>query len=55
MVTDLGSTNGTAVLNPGSGPVVLRGGDSIVVLAGGRVLLGDSVEVEVLEALVADD
>jgi pSer/pThr/pTyr-binding forkhead associated (FHA) protein len=55
VVTDLGTTNGTIVVNPGSPPLALRGNDSVVVLVGGRVLLGDSVEVEVLEALGADD
>lgn len=49
VVTDLDSTNGTAVAVPGKDPVVLRQGDSLVVLPGSRVLLGDGVVVEILE------
>lgn len=53
VVTDLDSTNGTAVAVPGKDPVVLRQGDSLVVLPGSRVLLGDGVVVEILEPHVA--
>lgn len=48
VVTDLGSTNGTTIISPGSLPVPLRRGDSVVVLPGSLVDLGDSVVVEVL-------
>lgn len=50
VVTDLGSTNGTTVVSPGSAPVPLRRGDSMVVLPGSLVDLGDSVVIEVLAA-----
>lgn len=55
VVTDLDSTNGTAVAVPGKDPVVLRQGDSLVALPGSRVLLGDGVVVEILEPLETDD
>lgn len=50
VVTDLGSTNGTTIVSPGSTPVPLRRGDSMVVLPGSLIDLGDSVVIEVLAA-----
>lgn len=55
VVTDLGSTNGTVVEAAGTEPVALRPGDSMVVLPGGRVLLGDSIVVEILGTSGSDD
>jgi hypothetical protein len=50
VVTDLGSTNGTAVLAPGADRLALRPGESLVVVPGTRVDLGDGVVLEILDA-----
>lgn len=48
VVTDLDSTNGTAVLVPGAERLVLRPGESLVVVAGTRIDIGDGVVLEIL-------
>jgi hypothetical protein len=48
VVTDLRSTNGTVVVQPGRVPVRLRQGESVVALAGTIVDIGDGVLLEVL-------
>lgn len=48
VVTDLRSTNGTRVQQPGRPAVQLRQGESVVVLAGTVVDLGDGVVLEIL-------
>jgi hypothetical protein len=50
VVTDLGSTNGTAVLAPGADRLALRPGESLVVVPGTRVDIGDGVVLEILAA-----
>lgn len=50
VVTDLGSTNGTAVLVPGADRLALRPGESLVVVPGTRVDIGDGVVLEILAA-----
>ncbi|WP_440696903.1 FHA domain-containing protein [Clavibacter nebraskensis] len=50
VVTDLGSTNGTAVLAPGADRLALRPGESLVVVPGTRVDIGDGVVLEILDA-----
>jgi hypothetical protein len=50
VVTDLGSTNGTAVLAPGADRLALRRGESLVVVPGTRVDIGDGVVLEILAA-----
>lgn len=48
VVTDLRSTNGSAVRMPGQGPLTLRGGDSLVVPAGSLIDIGDDMVVEIV-------
>ena len=48
VVTDLRSTNGTAVLAPGASPRTLRQGESVVVPAGTLLDLGDDVVLQVV-------
>lgn len=48
VVTDLRSTNGTAVLAPGASPRILRQGESIVVPAGTLLDLGDDNVLQVV-------
>jgi len=48
VVTDLRSTNGTRVAQPGRPAVQLRQGESLTVLAGTTVDLGDAVLLEIL-------
>ncbi len=48
VVTDLRSTNGTAVLAPGASPRILRQGESIVVPAGTLLDLGDENVLQVV-------
>ena len=50
VVTDLDSTNGTAVLVPGSARLALHRGESLVVVAGTRIDIGDGVVLEILPA-----
>lgn len=50
VVTDLKSTNGTAVSMPGAARVTLRQGESIVVVPGTLVDIGDDNVVEILPA-----
>ena len=50
VVTDLDSTNGTAVLAPGAERLALRPGESLVVVPGTRIDLGDGVVLEILSA-----
>lgn len=45
VVTDLGSTNGTTVSNPGFPPQGLRGGESVVVGPGSVVDIGDGIRI----------
>jgi pSer/pThr/pTyr-binding forkhead associated (FHA) protein len=48
VVTDLRSTNGTRVTEPGRVPVVLRQGESLVARAGTIVDVGDGNLLEIL-------
>lgn len=48
VVTDLRSTNGTRVAQPGRPAVQLRQGESLTVLAGTTIDLGDAVQLEIL-------
>jgi len=48
VVTDLRSTNGTRVAQPGRPAVQLRQGESLTVLAGTTIDLGDAVLLEIL-------
>lgn len=48
VVTDLGSTNGTTVSNPGFAPLGLRQGESVVVAAGSVVDIGDGIRIVVV-------
>ncbi|KZC93744.1 MULTISPECIES: hypothetical protein [Clavibacter] len=50
VVTDLDSTNGTAVLVPGAERLALHRGESLVVVPGTRVDIGDGVVLEILPA-----
>ncbi|WP_414172672.1 FHA domain-containing protein [Clavibacter tessellarius] len=50
VVTDLDSTNGTAVLVPGAERLALHRGESLVVVPGTRVDVGDGVVLEILPA-----
>ena len=50
VVTDLDSTNGTAVLVPGSARLALHRGESLVVVPGTRIDIGDGVVLEILPA-----
>jgi len=50
VVSDLDSTNGTAVLAPGAERLVLRPGESLVVVPGTRIDIGDGVVLEILSA-----
>lgn len=50
VVTDLGSTNGTSVVNPGLPPRGLRQGESIVVVTGSVVDIGDGIRIVVVSA-----
>lgn len=50
VVTDLGSTNGTVVVEPGGPPEDLRPGTPVAVRPGAAVDLGDGVQVRVTEA-----
>ncbi|OUE20054.1 hypothetical protein BFL36_11770 [Clavibacter michiganensis] len=50
VVTDLDSTNGTAVLIPGAERLALHRGESLVVVPGTRVDVGDGVVLEILPA-----
>lgn len=47
IATDLGSTNGTRVRQPGSAPVRLRQGESVVVTPGSLIEIGDGNVVEI--------
>jgi pSer/pThr/pTyr-binding forkhead associated (FHA) protein len=48
VVTDLDSTNGTTVTNPGLPPVGLRQGESVVLGAGSLVDIGDGIRIIVV-------
>lgn len=48
VVTDLRSTNGTRVINPGQSPVLLAPGDSMALGVGAIIDLGDGNRLEVL-------
>ncbi|TFB80895.1 FHA domain-containing protein [Terrimesophilobacter mesophilus] len=48
VVTDLGSTNGTTVTNPGFAPLGLRQGESVVVAAGSVVDIGDGIRIVIV-------
>lgn len=50
VVTDLGSTNGTVVVQPGLPPQELRPGAGFLLVPGSLVDLGDGVSIEVVEA-----
>ncbi|MGA8845723.1 MAG: FHA domain-containing protein [Nocardioides sp.] len=47
VVTDLGSTNGTVVAQPGRGPENLRPGIAVQLLPGATINLGDGVSIRV--------
>jgi hypothetical protein len=47
IATDLGSTNGTQVRQPGSAPVRLRQGESVVVTPGSLIEIGDGNVIEI--------
>ncbi len=47
IVTDLGSTNGTVVVQPGAGPEELRAGVPVAVITGTMIDLGDSLTIHV--------
>ncbi|WP_110240790.1 FHA domain-containing protein [Nocardioides gilvus] len=47
LVTDLGSTNGTVLTQPGLGPEELRPGAPVVLLPGAVIDLGDGVRIHV--------
>lgn len=47
VVTDLGSTNGTVLVQPGSGPEVLEPGIAVRLVPGAVINLGDGVTIEV--------
>lgn len=47
VVTDLGSTNGTVVTQPGLGPEELRPGAPMVLLPGAVLDLGDGLRIHV--------
>lgn len=48
VVTDLGSTNGTVVIQPGSGPEDLQAGVEVALLPGAVVDLGDGISIQVM-------
>ena len=48
VVTDLGSTNGTTITNPGFPPLGLRQGESVAVVAGSVVDIGDGIRIIVM-------
>ncbi len=48
VVTDLGSTNGTLLLQPGLPPEDLRAGVAVALLPGAVVDLGDGLTIEVV-------
>ncbi|MEO6942282.1 MAG: FHA domain-containing protein [Terrimesophilobacter sp.] len=48
VVTDLGSTNGTSISNPGFSPLGLRQGESVAVVAGSVVDIGDGIRIIVI-------
>ena len=49
MITDLGSTNGTVVVQPGADPVELDARVAVRLRPGAVVDLGDGVSLEVVE------
>lgn len=50
VVTDLGSTNGTVIVQPGQRPDELRPGVPVVLQVGAMIDLGDSLTIRVTEA-----
>jgi hypothetical protein len=47
VVTDLGSTNGTVVVQPGLGPQDLAPGEPVQLLPGALIDIGDGVTIQV--------
>jgi pSer/pThr/pTyr-binding forkhead associated (FHA) protein len=50
VVTDLGSTNGTVVVQPGLGPQDLAPGDPVQLLPGALIDIGDGITIQVVRA-----
>lgn len=48
VVTDLGSTNGTVVVQPGLGPQDLAPGEAVVLQPGALIDIGDGITIQVL-------
>ena len=53
MVTDLGSTNGTVLVQPGLGPEDLTPGVAVQLIPGALIDLGDGVTIQVSQPLTA--
>ena len=48
VVTDLGSTNGTVVVQPGLGPQDLAPGEPVQLLPGALIDIGDGITIQVV-------
>lgn len=48
VVTDLGSTNGTVVVQPGSGPQDLAPGEAVALQVGALIDIGDGITIQVV-------
>ena len=47
VITDLGSTNGTVVVQPGTGPQDLAPGEAVQLLPGALIDIGDGITIQV--------
>jgi pSer/pThr/pTyr-binding forkhead associated (FHA) protein len=50
VITDLGSTNGTVVVQPGIGPQDLAPGEPVQLLPGALIDIGDGITIQVSRA-----